>query len=143
MMRQVAAHPDGGGLGVERNADALALEVLRRADAATRVDEDVAVAKHARRKHRQRDERAIAAPRQADELGRRELGNVELLPAHHAVENLAARSERDAIELDPCGDHLALADGVRPVVAAAGEGQRETGHRSPRGRNSSPPPAHG
>src|SRR5262249_40977369 len=122
-MHEMAAHPDRRGLGIERQPDALAIEILGRTDAAARIDEDVAVSKDARGKHRQRDELTIAAAHQADEFGRR-----QLLPAHHAVENLASRPQRDAIEGEPCGDHIPLADGVHPIVTAAGKGQGKTRH---------------
>jgi hypothetical protein len=70
-MHEVAAHPDRRGLGIERQPDAFAFEILRRADAAAGIDEDIAMPKDARGKHRQRDEWTIAAAHQADELGRR------------------------------------------------------------------------
>src|SRR5262249_58010137 len=59
-MHEMPARPDRRGLGIERQPDALAFEILRRADAAPGIDEDVAVWKDARGKHRQRDERTIA-----------------------------------------------------------------------------------
>jgi hypothetical protein len=71
LMHEMTARPDRRGLGIERQPDAPAFEILRRADAAPRIDEDVAVSKDARGKHRQRDERTIAAAHQADEFGRR------------------------------------------------------------------------
>ena len=86
------------------------------------------MSKDARRKHRQRDEWTIAAAHQADEFGRRQFRHVEFMPAHHAVENLAAGPERDAIELDARGDHVPLADRVHPIVTAAGKGQGKTRH---------------
>src|SRR3954453_18296541 len=51
LMSEVPARPDGRGLGVERQTNAPALEVLRRTNAGGRVDEDVAVAENARGKH--------------------------------------------------------------------------------------------
>ena len=59
------------------------------ADAAARIDEDIAIPKDARGKHRQRDEWTIAAAHQADEFGRRKLGDIEFAPADHPVEHLA------------------------------------------------------
>src|SRR5262249_9462926 len=106
----------------------LAFEILRRADAAPAIDEDVAVSKDARGKYRQCDEWTIAAAHQADEFGRRQLRHVELPPSHHAVENLASRRQRDAIEGEPRGDHIPLADRVHPIVTAAGKGQGKTRH---------------
>ena len=68
-VREVAANPDRGGLGVERHADALAFEVLGQADAGALVDENEAVAEHTRGKHRKGNERAVAAAGHADEFG--------------------------------------------------------------------------
>ncbi|TMK06412.1 MAG: hypothetical protein E6G75_24800 [Alphaproteobacteria bacterium] len=130
-MHEMAAHPDRRGLGIERQPDALAFEILRRADAAAGIDEDVAVSKNARGKHRQRDEWTIAAAHQADEFGRRQFRHVEFLSTHHAVENLASRPQRDAIEGEPRGDHIPLADRVHPIVTAAGKGQGKTRHGAP------------
>ena len=130
LMRQETARPDRGGLGIERKPDALAFEILGRADAA-RIDEDVAVAKDARGKDRQRHERTVAAAHQADEFGRRKLGDVEFVPAHHAVENLAARPQRDAIEVDSLGNDIPFPNGFHPIVAAAGEAQGKAWHGSP------------
>jgi hypothetical protein len=129
-MHKMPARPDRRGLGVERQPDALAFEILRRADAAPGIDEDVAVSKDARGKHRQRDEWTTPAAHQADEFGRRQLRHVEFLPAHHAVENLASRFQRDAVEGQPRGDHVLLADRVHPIVTAAGKGQGKTRHGS-------------
>ena len=65
-----------------------------------RVDENVAVTKHPRGKHRQRHERTITVARQADEFGGRQFRDVEFLPAHHAIEDVAAGFERNAGEID-------------------------------------------
>src|SRR6266700_2876796 len=73
LMRQMPAQPERGSLRVKRQPDALAFEILGGADAGACVDEDVAVAEHARWKHRQRHEPAIALSVEADELGRGEL----------------------------------------------------------------------
>ena len=107
LMHQVAAQPDRGGLRVERQADALALKVLRCADAGARVDEDIAVAEHARRKDRNGDELAFAVAGQADELGSGQLRGVEFLAADHAVENGAAGREDHHIEIDAFDRHFA------------------------------------
>jgi hypothetical protein len=127
----MTARPDRRGLGIERQPDTLAFEILRRADAAPAIDEDVAVSKDARGKHRQCDEWTIAAAQQTDEFRRRQLRHVEFLPSHHAVENLASRRQRDAIEGEPRGDHIPLADRVHPIVTAAGKGQGKTRHGAP------------
>src|SRR6516164_4523751 len=83
LMLQMAAQPDRGGLGVERQANPPAFEILRRADAGAAVDEDIAVAKHPRRKHRNGDEGARAPAGMRDEFGRRQLRGVELLATDH------------------------------------------------------------
>ena len=46
LMHEMTANPDRCGLRIERQADAAALEILRRADAGTLVDEDVAMPKY-------------------------------------------------------------------------------------------------
>src|SRR5579863_6137197 len=90
LVHQMTAQPDRGGLRVKRQADAAAFEVLRRADARARVDENVAVTEYARRENRNGDEPAFAVADEADEFRRRQFRGVELLTAHHAVENLPA-----------------------------------------------------
>src|SRR5215217_4027424 len=79
LMREMTARPDRRGLGIERNPNALAFEVLWGANARARVDENVAVTKDSCRKHRQRHERTIARSGQADEFGSRQLGDIEFL----------------------------------------------------------------
>src|SRR5262249_31475500 len=81
--------------GVERDANALAGDVLGRADAGVAVDVDVAVPEHPRWEHRQRHERTVAADEPADVFGTRELRSVELLLAAHAVEQVARRVDGD------------------------------------------------
>src|ERR1051326_1186520 len=60
---EYGAGMDGGSLAVFRDPGAAADEVLRRLDALVGIDEDIAVAKHPRWKHRNGDERAIVAAR--------------------------------------------------------------------------------
>jgi hypothetical protein len=119
MMLQVAAQPDRRCLGIERQADPAAFKVLRRADAGAAVDENVAVAEHPRRKHRNGDERAIAAAGVRDEFGRRKLRRVEFLAADHAIKDLPARGEHDHIEIDAFDLHLARAQRLDAIVFAA------------------------
>src|SRR4029453_10643636 len=80
---------------------------------------------------RDRHERFAAAAEHR--VGReRELRDVELTEARHAVEHLF-RGERDHVQLDPVGLHLARADRPRAVVVAARERQiqsRHAGHRA-------------
>src|SRR2546423_4319038 len=123
LMLEMSACPDRGGLGVERQADALAFEILGGADAGARLDEDVAVAKDPRRKHRQRDKAAGAAAGEADEFRGRQFCDIEFLPAHHAVEDFAARAKREAVWLDALMQYAALSDRLHPVLAPARAGQ--------------------
>ena len=142
LMLQVAAQPDRRGLGVERQADPAAFEVLRRADAGAPVDEDIAVAEHPRRKHRDGDERAIAAAGMRNEFGCRQLRRVEFLAADHAVENLPARREHDHVEIDAFDLHLARAQRLDAIVFAACVGELQGGHfpsfRAQRSENRNP-----
>jgi hypothetical protein len=64
-------------------------------------------------------------------FGRRQFRHVKLLPAHHAVENLASRFQRDAVEGQSRRDDLAFADRLHPIVTAAGKGQGKTRHGAP------------
>ncbi len=128
LMLQVPARPDRGGLSVERQPDPPSFQIFRRAHARTRVDENIAVTEYARRKHRKRDERAVARTTEADIFGCRKLGDVELLASDHAVEDIAPGFERDAVEIDALDPDLSVADRFHPVVSAARERQCETGH---------------
>ena len=123
LVRKVAANPDRGGHRVERNADPPVLEILGRVDAGLAVDVDVAVAEDARREHRQRYERAIAARHPADEFGAGEFRNVEFLLCAHAVENIARVSDRLEIEVDILDGDVTGAKRIRAVVDAAGKSQ--------------------
>lgn len=129
LVRQMAARPDRRGLRVKRHAHPLAFEILRGADVGLRVDEDVAMTKDARGKYWQGDERTVATSHQADEFRGGKLRHVEFPSAHHAIKDLAAGRKRDGVEIDAFRDHLACANGLHPVVAAAGEGQAEARHR--------------
>src|SRR5882757_1375202 len=128
LMRQMPAQPERRGLRVKGQSNALAFDILGSADAGARVDENVAMAEDARRKYRQRHEPAIALTVEADELGRRQLRNIELAAADHAVEHVAAGFERDAGEVGALGPHDAFADRLHAIVAAAREGQWKTRH---------------
>ena len=65
---QMATNPHGSRLRIEPDADLLAFEILRRADARIPVDEDEAMAKGPRGKHRHADEAILARIHHADEL---------------------------------------------------------------------------
>src|SRR4051812_16087754 len=68
LMGEMAAHPDRRGLRVERQTDTLAFEIPGGTDACARVDENITMSEHTRRKYRQRHEPAIAAASEADEF---------------------------------------------------------------------------
>ena len=125
---QQAAHEDRGRHRIERNADALAGEILRRADHAA-IDRDIAMAEHARGKHRQRHERTVAGGEAGDEFRARHLRGIELLRARHAVENLARAVDGEEVEIDALGLHLLGVERQHAVVEAAGEGDLDVGHR--------------
>src|SRR4051794_1909565 len=57
VVRQNAADPNRGGLPVSERAHPLSLQILGPFDASLAIDENVAVAEDARRKHRQRNAR--------------------------------------------------------------------------------------
>src|SRR4030095_11771481 len=83
---------------------------------------------HAREKPRQRNEPPIALTGKTDEFGSRELGDVELAAADHAVEDVAAGFKRDAVKFDTFRPDDALTDRLHAIVAAAGETQSQAGH---------------
>src|SRR5258708_24775363 len=98
LMLEVPARPDRGRLGVEGQTAPPSFEIFRRADTTSRIDENVAVSEHPRWKDRNGDEWTITGAVQADEFGGRKLGHVELPAPHHAVEDVPAGFERDAVE---------------------------------------------
>jgi hypothetical protein len=122
-----AAHVDRGRHAVFRHAAALALEVGAGLDALRRVDEEVAVAKHARGKHRDRDERRVAVAHQARVVRQRHLRGVEFLVLQHAPEDLG-RLQRDVVEIDAVRLDRAVAQGLGAVVRTAGEVETQIGH---------------
>src|SRR5215475_6598529 len=83
------ADPDRCAHAVERHTDALAFQILRRADAGFAVVEDEAVAEHARGEGGKRHERTAPGAEPADEFRARHFRSVELELAAHAVENVA------------------------------------------------------
>jgi hypothetical protein len=124
---QQAADPDGGGHGVELDADALALEVLRRLDHAG-VDRDEAVPEHARGKCRDRHKRAFPCREARHVFRGRHFRGVEFLPRGHAVEQRTRIIHGDEIEIDAGRPHLAGIERGHAVVEAAGERHRQRRH---------------
>jgi hypothetical protein len=117
---QQAAYPHGRGHGVELDADALALQVLRRLDHAG-VDRNETVPEHARRKSRQRHERAFPGRKARHVFRGRHFRGVEFLPRDNAVEQLARMMHGDEIEIDAGRAYLAGRERGHAVVEAAGE----------------------
>jgi len=108
------------------DADTLALKVLGGTDAGPAIDINVAVAKDARGKDRERHERTIAARHAADEFGAGEFRNVELLRAAHAIKNVARLVDGEEFEIDALHLHVAGAQCVGAVVEATGKGEWQT-----------------
>jgi hypothetical protein len=119
---------DGRGHGEQRNAHALALEVLGRLDARLAMDGDEAVAKRPRRKHGDGDERALLAGEALHELRARKLGNIEFLAASHPVEDRSRLVDGDEIEVDALGLDLAGVKRLHAVVEPARERKLQLGH---------------
>ena len=125
---QNAAHPDAGRhCEAAADADLLALEVLRRADAGLGVDQDGAVMEGAHQRHWNSRHR-LAELFGANVGGDRHLADVELVGAHHAAESCNQRIDLDEIQL--AGLRFDLTGLERPVVALApGNGfQLRSGH---------------
>ena len=112
----------------QRHADALALEILRRLDARLAVDGDEAVAKRARGKDRDGDERALLVGEALDEFRARKLGDVELLAARHPVEDRPRLIDGDEIEIDAVDLDLAGVERLHAVVEPARERKLQLGH---------------
>ena len=119
---------DRRGHGQERHADALALEVLGRLDAGLAVDGDEAVTEGARGKYRDGDERALLVGETLDEFRAGELGDVELLPARHAVENRPRLIDGDEVEIDALDLDLAGIERLHAVVEPARKRKLQLGH---------------
>ena len=107
LMHEMATNPHRRRLRVERHSHPAVLEILRSFDSRMPVDIDMAVPKDARRKHRDCDQRALAARQAADELGGGKFGDVEFLAAPHAVKDFARRIDRNIVEMDALGGHVA------------------------------------
>src|SRR6516162_909899 len=82
-----AADEDCGGLGVKRNADALAGQVLGRVHTAA-VHDDKAVTKDPGREYRKCYKGQLLSREAADIFRARHLADIEFQPAGHAIEDL-------------------------------------------------------
>ena len=125
ILGEMPAAPHRRGLGIERQADALAFQIPGPRDAGIPVDAEEPVAVGLGREYRNRDEAAVAGGRHRDELRRGELGNVEGALPHHPVEDLARRVDADELEVDPPRSDFARFERVHAVVVAAGEAELE------------------
>src|SRR5262249_10557198 len=119
---------DGRGHGEQRDAHALALEVLGGLDAGLAVDGNEAVAKRTRGKDRNADERALLAGEALHELRARKLGDVEFLAARHPVEDRSRLIDGDEIEVDALDLDLAGIERLHAVVEPARERKLQLGH---------------
>jgi hypothetical protein len=107
-------------------ADALALEVLRLADAVL-AHVERGVAEGAREEDRDRHIGAVAARRLHAIAREGQLGDIELLAAHGAKEHLL-RVEVHVHRIDAVDLHTAIEQCTRAVVVAHGDGELELGH---------------
>src|SRR6185295_3927275 len=104
-------------------------EILRLGDTGLLVDADEAVAEAARRKHRDRDERAFLVGVALDVFGARIFGDVELLPARHAGEDRARLLDADEIEIDAVDRNLTGIDRLHAVIERGRKRKLQLGHR--------------
>ncbi|MBI2318174.1 MAG: hypothetical protein HYU75_14550 [Betaproteobacteria bacterium] len=129
LIGQQPADEDRRRHGVDLHADAFALQVLRRPDLPA-VDEDEAVAKDPRGKHRDRDERALPGDEARDVFGTGELRSVEFDSPRHAVEDVARPVVCQELEIDALDLHFAGGERDHAIIQAAGERERQSGHSS-------------
>jgi hypothetical protein len=127
LVAEQAANEHRGGHGVDRHADALALQVLGAFDVLA-VDENETVPEHPRGKHRDGDERALVGDEARDVFGAGEFGGIEFEPAGHAVENVARVVVNQEIEIDALDLNVPGVEREHAVVEPAGEGERQFRH---------------
>src|SRR5467141_3253757 len=127
LVLQDSANPHGRGHLVLRDADSLAGELLRLADAALRGDENARVPEKARWKNGDGDEGGVLTHERHAIRGQRHLRRVELAVAQHPEKRLL--DEEFVIdEVDALGTHAAVGERSSTVVVPAGEGELESGH---------------
>src|SRR5690349_20872541 len=122
-----AADEDRGGLGVKRNADALAFEFFGGGDAAA-IDNDKAVPKYPRCEYGQRDEWQLLRREPADIFRARHLTDIKLQPVGHTIEDLPWIIENNKIKIDAVSFDVPGMERQHPVVETAGESDRQSGH---------------
>src|SRR6185312_6638403 len=118
---------DGGGLTVFRNAGPAADEVLRRFNSLAGVDEDIAVTKHPRRKHRDGNELAVIAARRHQIIRHRHFRNVELPVLQHPPEYLR-RLHGQIGKVYAGRPDSALTQRLHSVVGSGSKRQRDVRH---------------
>src|SRR4029453_15942015 len=122
-----AAHPDHRRDLIFGQADALAAQVLRGADASTGADVDAGVAEDARYESRDADI-GRGAPRDRAQIAReRQLRDIELVELEGAVEDLL-RIERQIGDRAAVDLHASVPDCRRAVVVAACDRDRHLDH---------------
>ena len=119
LVMQNAVDEDRRRHRIERHADALAFQILRRLDPRLAIDRDEAHAKSDRGEHRNGDKRALLTGKALGEFRAGIFGDVELLPAGHAIENRTRLVDGDEIEVDAGGLDLARIEGLHSVIEAA------------------------
>jgi hypothetical protein len=127
LVAEQPADEDRRGHRVNRHADALALELLRRLDVLL-VDEDEAVPEHARGEHRDGDERTLVGDEARDVFGAGKLRRVEFLRRRHPVEDVARIVVDQEVEVDALDLHLAGVQREHAVIEPAGKGERRFRH---------------
>ncbi len=127
VLGEEAAHIDAGGLRPFRDADALALEVLRAPDAAVAADVDGGMAMHPRGKHRDRHHGRVALGRERDVLAERQLGDIPFEVLGEAVGDLLDRREHQRRQRDALRAHDPLRDLAYVLVVADRERKVERG----------------
>ena len=126
------ADPDVGGQLVLGDPHPAARQLLRRLDARRRIHVDPVVPEGAGREDGDRDERGVLLEGE-HEGGQRELGDVELLEAHHPEEGLFGGQGQQG-EVDALDAHAAVRERAGAVVVTACERDRESCHRCHPGR---------
>ena len=125
---QHAARPHAGRDRVAAvDADALAFEVLRLADAGLGVHQDGAVMEGAHQEHRDRGHRLAVRP--GADIGRdRHLADVEFVAAHHAAERGDERIDLLELGLESLGLDGAVLERLVVALRAGDGNQLGSGH---------------
>ena len=130
---QDTAHPDARGLAVFLHPDPFAFEVSGLPDSGPGVDEDVAVAEHARGKDRDRDERKVAPQTLDDVMREGHFRGIEGPGLDHAGEDFRRGRDRHIAQIHAFRLDHAQVQRLHAVVRAAGEGHAQLAQGSSRG----------